>query len=320
MSGLLDKIYDYNYFGYYLLIAIVLLLVLFIIILFFGKKDQHKREVEATKKLQQINNENDAFKEENNVTPLEITPNTEALTNDTITSKVEEAPSMITNENLSVNTIDEIPEPILPKSEPVLSEGEPIELTESVSNIEENNGLDLQIPKFDELVLNNEPKVNNEKEEEPLFSKTEEIPFNFSTIPEEIPTINPVISQPVTNKEAPVFSEVEVPEFNFDEVVQSVEEVRRDMEPSFSFSEVKEEPISRPLEVEKSSQFNRGPQIFSSVYVPETKPEKVMANPGDDEIDFELPVLKKKDEKIDKPILNDYNLKELAGEEYNLKK
>ncbi len=318
MSGLLDKIYNYNYFGYYLLIAIVLLLVLFIIILVFGKKDQHKREVEATKKLQQINNENNAFKEENTETPLNIEPNASVLENsNTEVPKVEDVPTM----ESTTDVLGEIPEPILPTEnlgESVLGE---------TTKIETLNSQVLEQPKVETI----EPI----QEVKPTLDETKEEPFHFETETFDEPLINldnnltnetshiennniqleetPKPIEPV--KEAPVFSEVEVPEFNFDEIVKSVEETKQEFDLPHVF-----ENVSEKVE-EKTPEINRGPQIFSSVYVPEPKEEvKVTSNPGNDELDFELPVLKKKEEKIEKPVLTDYNLDSLSGEEYNLKR
>ena len=70
MEEFLESLYNYEYFGFYLIISIIVLVLLFLVILFFGKKDQKVREVEATKKLQQINAE--AFKEEETKEKVEV--------------------------------------------------------------------------------------------------------------------------------------------------------------------------------------------------------------------------------------------------------
>lgn len=73
MEQFLEKLYNYEYFGTYLMISIAVLVLLFIVILFFGKKDQKNREIEATKKLQQINN--DTFKDDSIMEKVEVPNN-----------------------------------------------------------------------------------------------------------------------------------------------------------------------------------------------------------------------------------------------------
>jgi len=66
MEEVLNKLYSYEYFKVYFITSIIILIILFIIILFFGKKDQKTREIEATKRLQQLNLDDNAFKDTNN--------------------------------------------------------------------------------------------------------------------------------------------------------------------------------------------------------------------------------------------------------------
>ena len=67
----LYKLYDNEYFGIALFIVIAILIFLFLLILFFGKKDEKKRKLEETKRLE-LESAN-AFKETNeNVESLEI--------------------------------------------------------------------------------------------------------------------------------------------------------------------------------------------------------------------------------------------------------
>lgn len=67
----LYKLYDNEYFGIALFIVIAILIFLFLLILFFGKKDEKKRKLEETKRLE-LESTN-AFKETNeNVESLEI--------------------------------------------------------------------------------------------------------------------------------------------------------------------------------------------------------------------------------------------------------
>ena len=134
--------------------------------------------------------------------------------------------------------------------------------------------------------------------------------------------VESVVEQTPVEEPKSTESEIEVPEFNFDEIVKDVEEVKQ------------------------NNTYTKGPQIFSSVYVPEKKEETIelkeeikveepveekieLVKPAvDEELDFELPTLKKEEvkeepkfeEKIEMPVLNDYNLDELSGETYTINK
>ena len=118
MEGFLDKLYSNEYFGFYLIIAIIVLVILFLVVLFFGKKDQRKREIEATKKLQQINV--DTFKEEDNFAKLEVNENiinNENILTDTIILPnvgVEEVGEEMTAPTMDSISVNEIPEPVIP--------------------------------------------------------------------------------------------------------------------------------------------------------------------------------------------------------------
>ena len=115
MEDFLNKLYNYEYFGTYLMIAVLVLL--FIIVLFFGKKDKKKREIEETKKLQQINN-TDAFKEESNAVSVDVSKeevpivNNEKLENDTI---IVPNVNNLAFDNNNETEENEIPEPSLPE-------------------------------------------------------------------------------------------------------------------------------------------------------------------------------------------------------------
>lgn len=322
MEELLNKLYSFDYFGYYLLIAIVILLILFIIILFFGKKDQHKREVEATKKLQQINNDDNAFKEENNIVPLEIQPNIEnnaenlkpEVSVESI-KEVMEAPSIIN----SLDSVDnEIPEPVLPKDEEV-SQEEFTSLKEVPAITEDGINESLQTT----IGLENKEAGAFEQPQkvEPMFEETREPNFAFEDVNKPIEPlekeeniINNTHAVEAVNE--PLFNEVEVPEFNFEEIIKGVEETKETVEMPNSL----EKPTIDLKEDEKTpvKNLNHGPQIFSSVYVPLENEEKSV--PKKEELDIELPLLKKKEETVIKPELKGYDINALTGEEYNLKK
>ncbi len=270
MEQFLSKLYSYENFSLYLIIAIFILVVLFFVILFFGKKDKKEREIEATKKLEQINSEENAFKEENNEVSVEVA--SPPITED---AKVEEvAPvediqpveektpeSVLENDTIVVPALDDIPQM---NTEEIASDIPEVEINE---------------PVYEEVKEDNKfiPEVELAKEEvvveEPILSKVEEKPLVFDEVKEE---------------------NVSVPEFSFDKIDNT--------------EEVKEE-IPKPTEV------------FSSVYVPEKE-----ISVSDDDLDIELPTLKKETPKvedkteIDIPVLKDYNLDSISGESYDINK
>ena len=256
MEDFFNKLYSYEFFGFYLIISIIVLVVLFLIILFFGKKDQRNREKEATKKLQQISAE--AFKEEVQEEKLEVK---EDVLGDTIVvPNIDDVPTL--------NNVEEnvIPEPIIPDSA-------------------------IEVEKLDIEPI-------KEEIEEPILEKKEERPFVFentnviselNNINEEIKSEPEEIVQPVVEENIP-----DVPEFNYEEVVK------------------------------EANVANKSPQIFSSVYVP-TKEEEVPVESNSEEMEFELPALKKEPEEpqkeeIEMPALNSYNLEDIAGESYTINK
>lgn len=320
MEKFLEQLYSYENFGIYLTISIVVLVILFFVILFFGKKDQREREKTATLKLQQINNE--AFKEDSVVEKVEVPEvNQNSLENDTII-----VPNI---NNLTEEVSEEIPEPVLPtmdelnvqevsNNEVVESFNEPTLVMEPVVetpvNVVEETVIDDKFveptfPSVPENTLIMDSPILPQVEEKPLMFNEEENVNNVYNVPtiETVSDTAPIVEQ----------EEVEVPTFNFDEIIKSVEEA-------------KPEPT-----------YTKGPEIFSSVYVPkkEVVEEPVMELPkvevSDDEFEFELPTLKKEveekveptkvveevqEDEIEMPVLNDYNLDELSGETYMINK
>lgn len=220
MEDILNKIYSYEYFGFYLILAIIVLVVLFLIILFFGKKDQKNREIEATKKLQQISE--DTFKEEETSKELEINDSIkEGVLEDTIVvPNIEEVPTLN-----YIEDNEEIPEPVLPKEE--------------VKNvIEDTTIMEPLLEKVEEkpLVFENTNVFNNEFVNEVKHEEVKDV------------------------KEEVINEEIEVPKFNFEEIVKEVEDTKTTntntfkSEPVFSSvyvkpkEEVKEEKVEIPVE------------------------------------------------------------------------
>ena len=66
----LDRLYSSNYFGIGLFAVIAFLVVTFLVVLFFGKKDEKKRKLEETGKVETQSEV--AFKETTPVTPVEV--------------------------------------------------------------------------------------------------------------------------------------------------------------------------------------------------------------------------------------------------------
>jgi len=169
MEELLNKLYNYEYFGIYLIISIIILVLLFIIILFFGNKDKKEREIEATKKLQQINN--DAFKEDSLGEKLELSQ--ETLENDTII-----VPSIENVSGMTATSDNEIPEPVLPVQEEVVSE-EKIQLYWDGDIIKSGSGFGFHGGTIEmKVFIENEPvsdfTINNENDKICVCEKGEE--------------------------------------------------------------------------------------------------------------------------------------------------
>ena len=314
MDEFLSKLYNYEYFGTYLMISIAVLVLLFIIILVFGKKDQKNREIEATKKLQQLNANDlgtiNTFGEtsmpnkvETEVPPLVSNPLDSPMPN------VPASPALepnLENDTIIVPTIDisnpvgdpqesPIVNPVLPETPQVLDSMPKVEPV--VPPIPEEPVMPINNPVNNVEVPNNEfvnpfgdPTLSEPVK--PVLEKIDEQPFNFSSV-----DLEPVTSVEPIQPEVPTFNEtpqVEVPTFNFADIVDP--------------TNTPVEPVSQPKEV------------FSSVYTPEEKveePKIEMPAPKNDD-DIELPTLKKDVEEIEKPVLNDYNLNDLSGETYNI--
>lgn len=228
MEEFLNTIYSYEYFGFYLILAIIVLVILFLMILFFGKKDQKNREIEATKKLEQINA--DAFKEEDMKEPLELSDVENKTFDDTIVvPNVNEMPTLN-----YVEEAEEIPEPILP-------------IMENISEVKEEN-------------TNVYEPILEKVEEKPLvFDNTnvlnvvEDIKENSSEETIVVPKVEETIKE-----ESPAF----VPNFDFESIMKDIEEVKVEEklvnnEPVFSsvYAPKKEEvdvqeeiPVARAME------------------------------------------------------------------------
>ena len=302
MEEFLNKLYNYEYFGTYLMISIAVLVLIFIIILIFGKKDQKHREIEETKKLQQINEETlNGFKETGAGIPLNVEPSLNPvneqpspmpnLENDTII-----VPTLDINESLnnlgSLTEVNEMPK--VEKAAEVLPETPVNNLNEAINRIDNPNAYmasqnvmpNIETPKVEDMPRMDIPEMNEvpmaKEEVKPVLTKEEEQPFNFGT-----PEVKAEEKIEVPNLAS-------VPEFNFDSIVNTASEIKN---------------VELPKERE----------VFSSVYVPENKQEPSIEVPvvKEEEEDIELPTLKKE---VEEAKINDYNLNDLTGEFYTINK
>ena len=249
MMEFLDKIYGSENFGIILFAVIMGLVVLFMIILFFGKKDEKKRELERTQKLER--EAMNGFAETNNgVAPLEVAAPAPTVVEETTNVEVENA---IVNEIPVMEplpTVD-LEQPVLePVSEPVLTM--PVEQP-SVANVEEANNVVV------------EPVVPTEINLEPIVS-------------EEVVNNIPVPEEPK--------KEIEIPNFNFEELAASIAQELSALEKQSQV--VKEAVVEPEVKVEPVVEINNNvseqtlndlvkpvvetpkvtrPVTFSSVYI-----------------------------------------------------
>ena len=301
MEEFLNKLYNYEYFGTYLMISIAVLVLIFIIILIFGKKDQKHREIEETKKLQQINEETlNGFKETGAGIPLNVEPSLNPvneqlspmpnLENDTII-----VPTLDINESLNnLGNLTEVNEMTkVEKAAEVLPETPVNNLNEAINRIDNPNAYmasqnimpNIETPKVEDMPRMDIPEMNEvpmaKEEVKPVLTKEEEQPFNFGT-----PEVKAEEKIEVPNLAS-------VPEFNFDAIVNTASEI-------------------------KNVELPKVREVFSSVYTPESKKEEVeVSNIKEEEEDIELPTLKKE---VEEAKINDYNLNDLTGEFYTINK
>lgn len=298
----LDKLYSSNYFGIGLFAVIAFLVVTFLIVLFFGKKDEKKRKLEATQKLETEN----TFKETGAATPVEIPVNPEPV------APINLEPTDVTI-NTPVEPISTIPvEPVTPVM-PV----PPVEPATRDDSNEYIDNLTVEEPTVTPVtpIITETPQVDNFTPVTPIItedSKVEVMPKRIELEPTkiEIPqeTVKPIINNeipiPVTEPVRPVIEErvtpiikeeepkleineepvinsyykpvekndtepIKVPNIDFDALAKSISKELDELEnDSKKYDEVKVTPIS---EVTKREEPERKRETFSSVYVREPK-------------------------------------------------
>lgn len=296
----LDKLYSSNYFGIGLFAVIAFLVVTFLIVLFFGKKDEKKRKLEATQKLETDN----TFKETSTSTPVEIPTNPEPVApinlepetpvvstpveNEPIQSAEPVTPVMPippvkpltieeNNEYVDNLTVEEPIKPVVtPKVEPVLTPVTPIinetPKTEPIKEVPTRVELEptrIEIPKetIEPVINSNSQRINEPvrpiiKEPVTPIIKEEEPALQIN----EEPVINSYY-KPIekTNKEA-----IKVPNIDFDALAKSISKELDELEnDSKKYDEIKVTPIN---EIAKKEPVRQS-ETFSSVYANEPAKE-----------------------------------------------
>ena len=301
----LDRLYSSNYFGIGLFAVISFLVVAFLIVLFFGKKDEKKRKLETTQKLETEN----TFKETSTASPVEIPANPEPV------APINLEPQAPVQVNEPVQPVSNIPvEPVTPVM-PV----PPVEPIKVEQNNEYVDNLTVEEPvKTTSIpvtpIIPETPKVEPVTPVTPIIPdvpRVEEAPRSIELEPTKIeipqtpvtPVINnqtqtinepvrPVIEEPVTPiikeeepklqiNEEPVINSyykpvekteteaIKVPNIDFDALAKSISKELDELESdSKKYDEIKITPMS---EVTKKQEPVRSPETFSSVYVREPK-------------------------------------------------
>lgn len=189
-------------------------------------------------------------------------------------------------------------------------------------------------------IINEQPVADKIPEITPVVSEEVEKPLNMSLTPEDVAPLlskveEPEIKLPELEEVKPVeipaveVNTKSVPDFNIDEITKGVEDIKEEQKEVPVMPEVKEE-------VKEEIKPVKGPEIFSSVYVPEKEEEPIKEESTSSESDnfddeFEMPALKTNEEKVEPKLeelkeeqplenveLNDYDLDSLTGETYNI--
>ena len=226
----LNKIYESNYFGIGLFAVISFLVIMFLIVLFFGKKDEKKRKLEETNKLD-INN--DAFKETSTEVPLDIKPNEVNNNSINFMPEMDIAPVAPLNyeEQAPMEEITPIEEP--PKMEPVID-----------SPSIENN-----IPTVEPITLDVIP-------EEPIVEHIENV-SNITPLNEPETITEPVNEEPVIT---PIIEDSVNYDFSSNEPATIIESTKFDLNSPASTSI----PEVKPIIEEKEEPLNIIPTIVES--------------------------------------------------------
>lgn len=214
----LYKLYDNEYFGIALFIVIAILIFLFLLILFFGKKDEKKRKLEETKRLE-LKSAN-AFKETNeSVESLEIPEIAQPNSNvNTVQEEIKSNEEVVLNTpKLDTNSIETLNE----------NSGENLHDVQSVesSNNSKESNVTIDLPEFN---TSEEKNTNDDLNIDNLFQTNLELPkeedvdnqvFNMEMpeIKEEkqvMPKVEAPFSSVYINKDEEINNNIELPKEN----------------------------------------------------------------------------------------------------------
>ena len=180
----LYKLYDNEYFGIALFIVIAILIFLFLLILFFGKKDEKKRKLEETKRLE-LESTN-AFKETNeNVESLEIPE----IAQPTLNVEQENTVPLESNDEVVLNTptldvssvnSDNINNTVSSDNNLLNSQTADLDSIDLQSNILNNNEV-IDLPKTSDLATT-ENVNENSLDIDNLFQTNIELPKENATV------------------------------------------------------------------------------------------------------------------------------------------
>lgn len=283
----LDKLYSSNYFGIGLFAVISFLVVTFLIVLFFGKKDEKKRKLEATQKL---NTEN-TFKETTKAASIEIPVNPEPVAPIKLEQTPDVKPVGMVEQPVD-SLIDSIATPLtsvtpvmpIPPVAPVNSEKNNEFLDNLV--VDEPKSVSNQVSRVEPVIapvtpiITEEPKIN-------VAPKIELEPTKIE-IPKE--SVKPIINEeikPIIKEEEPKLQineepvintyynpaekqveteSIKVPNIDFDSLAKSISKELDELENnSRKYDEIKVTPLHDITKHEEDKQ----PETFSSVYVRE---------------------------------------------------
>lgn len=304
----LNKLYANENFGMGLFCVIIFLVIMFLVVLFLGKKDEKKRKLEETNKLNVVNNDKNAFSETTVATPVEVpaveppivqsvTPIEPVIPVEPISYEPTESEKEVmvhsapndTNfvDNMSVvepsvEKVIESPvvEPVIPNTEqasfaandviePVISvEQAPINIVEDSTPI---------TPIIEPINIQIPDEVVN------VAPTTEEI----KPIIEEMPISNETYYNPVEPIEA---TTVDVPAIDFDAIAKSISKELDDLEKESKNSYVEVTPmeeITTPISEIKTTNVDEPVKV---TVAPKTKielPKKIDLPAKKDEIEPE---------------------------------
>lgn len=302
----LNKLYESNYFGIGLFTVISFLVVTFLVVLFFGKKDEKKRKLEETNSLK-IENNNQAFKEVSETTPVEgpipIVPTEEIKPVAPINiASVEETLAAPINPTLvmPINSLNFESEPLKPVAPIHYEEPEENNFIDNLTVEEPLQEAETPVTPIEPIRLETTKYENNieTKRIEPVRITIPQEPVKVEPLikEEETPIITPIIEEPKIGDsyykpiEKIESEEIKVPNIDFDAIAKSISKELDELEKS-TMNHTEEIKVTPMSEITK-----KPANQFSSVYVSEPV-KNTVKDPMDLPKKIDLPT--KKSEEIE---------------------